>query len=232
MYEYVPKSKYAPVRRELEAIIRKAQLFLRQKYGITFQYHLIGSGKRHLIMCDTSGNKGYDFDYNLILPYKPDLPARQLKERFREAFNRAVKETNYTCPEDSTCVLTSKVVDQKHSRIAHGCDFAIIYYSTENTDDGYYYLKNWKGGRYTFEFRHLSEGVENKLAKLRQYPDWWNRIRNEYEKLKNNNPQNKRSFVLYLESINNVCNHINQEAELTKERPTASKCRYIVMGNT
>ncbi len=49
MYEYVPKTEYAPVMNELEEIIRKAQVFLRQKYGITFQYHLIGSGKRHLI---------------------------------------------------------------------------------------------------------------------------------------------------------------------------------------
>ena len=63
MFEYVPKTEYAPVREEIEEIIRKAQSFLRKNYGITFQYHLIGSGNRHLIMRDTSGNKGYDFDY-------------------------------------------------------------------------------------------------------------------------------------------------------------------------
>ena len=225
MYEYVPKTEYAPVRKELEEIIRKAQVFLRQKYKITFQYHLIGSGKRHLIMRDTSGNKGYDFDYNMILPYKPEQKPKQLNEYFRLAFNFAVKGTAYKCPEDSTTVLTIKVVDPKHKKIAHSCDFAIIYYPYKNTDDGYFYLKNWKDGRYTFEFRQLSEGAERKLAELKEYSDWWPRIKDEYKKLKNNNKQKKRSFVLYLESINNVYNHIKQE----NERDNNSNNGFIVL---
>ena len=213
MFEYVPKTEYAPVREEIEEIIRKAQSFLRKNYGITFQYHLIGSGNRHLIMRDTSGNKGYDFDYNLILPYKPQLKASTVKEYFRLAFNHAVKGTAYKCPEDSTTVLTIKVVNKKQNKIAHSCDFAIIYYPYEDSDDGYFYLKNWKDGRYSFEFRQLSEGADSKLDELRQYSDWWSRIKDEYKELKNNNKQNKRSFVLYLESINNVYNHIKQENE-------------------
>lgn len=210
MFEYVSKTEYAPVREELEAIIRKAQLFLRKNYEITFQYHLIGSGSRHLIMRDTSGNKGYDFDYNLILPNKPQLKPAKVKEYFRLAFNHAVKGTAYKCPEDSTTVLTVKVVNKKQNRIAHSCDFAIIYYPYEDTDEGYFYLKNWKDGNYSFEFRRLSEGADSKLDEISQYSDWWNRIKVEYKKLKNNNKQNKRSFVLYLESINNVYNHIQQ----------------------
>lgn len=213
MLEYVSKNEYAPVREELEQIIRGAQLFLRQKYGITFQFQLIGSGNKHLIMRDTSGNKGFDFDYNLILPCKPLLKPAKLNEYFRLAFNQAVKGTKYKCPEDSTTVLTIKVVDKKHNKIVHSCDFAIVYYPDENTDDGYFYLKNWKDGRYTFEFRKLSEGVNYKLNELKQYSDWWSRIKDEYKKLKNNNKQDKRSFVLYLESINNVYNHIKQENE-------------------
>ena len=213
MYEYVPKTEYAPVRKELEEIIRKAQTFLRREHGITFQYRLIGSGKRHLIMRDTGGNKGYDFDYNLILPDKPELKPKQFNECFRLAFNRAVEGTAYQCPEDSTTVLTIKNVDQKHNRIAHSCDFAVIYYPCANTDDGYSYLKNWKDGRYTFEFRQISKGADSKLKELKQYPDGWIRIKNEYKKLKNNNRQKKRSFVLYLESINNVYNHMKQEKE-------------------
>lgn len=106
-----------------------------------------------------------------------------------------------------------KVVSKKQSKIDHSCDFAIIYYPYEDADDGYFYLKNWKDGRYSFEFRQLSEGADSKLDELKQYSDWWDRIKAEYKKLKNNNKQNKRSFVLYLESINNVYNHIKQENE-------------------
>lgn len=211
MYEYVPKSEYGPVRDELETIIRKAQVFLRKNYGISFQYRLIGSASRHLIMRDTSNNQGYDFDYNLILPYPPQLTAAALNEYFRLAFNHAIVGTDYKHPEDSTTVLTIKVVDTKHSKIVHSCDFAIIYYPYENRDDGYFYLKNWKNGKYTYEFRQLSSGIGAKLDELKQYPDWWHRIKDEYKKLKNNNPQGKRSFVLYLESINNIYNQIRQE---------------------
>ena len=106
-----------------------------------------------------------------------------------------------------------KVVSKKQSKIDHSCDFAIIYYPYGDADDGYFYLKNWKDGRYSVEFRQLSEGADSKLDELKQYSDWWDRIKAEYKKLKNNNKQNKRSFVLYLESINNVYNHIKQENE-------------------
>ena len=164
-------------------------------------------------MRDTNSNKGYDFDYNLILPNKPQLKAAKVNEYFRLAFNYAVKGTAYKCPDDSTTVLTIKVVSKKQSKIARSCDFAIIYYPYEDADDGYFYLKNWKDGRYSFEFRQLSEGADSKLDELKQYSDWWDRIKAEYKKLKNNNKQNKRSFVLYLESINNVYNHIKQENE-------------------
>ena len=164
-------------------------------------------------MRDTNSNKGYDFDYNLILPNKPQLKAAKVNEYFRLAFNYAVKGTAYKCPEDSTTVLTIKVVSKKQSKIARSCDFAIIYYPYEDADDGYFYLKNWKDGRYSFEFRQLSEGADSKLDELKQYSDWWDRIKAEYKKLKNNNKQNKRSFVLYLESINNVYNQIKQENE-------------------
>ena len=164
-------------------------------------------------MRDTNSNKGYDFDYNLILPNKPQLKAAKVNKYFRLAFNYAVKGTAYKCPEDSTTVLTIKVVSKKQSKIDHSCDFAIIYYPYEDADDGYFYLKNWKDGRYSFEFRQPSEGADSKLDELKQYSDWWDRIKAEYKKLKNNNKQNKRSFVLYLESINNVYNHIKQENE-------------------
>lgn len=109
--------------------------------------------------------------------------------------------------------MTIKVVSKKQSKIARSCDFAIIYYPYEDADDGYFYLKNWKDGRYSFEFSQLSEGADSKLDELKQYSDWWDRIKAEYKKLKNNNKQNKRSFVLYLESINNAYNHIKQENE-------------------
>ena len=43
MYEYVKKSEYAPVRKELEEIIKSVQNEMWEKYGLTFQFQLIGA---------------------------------------------------------------------------------------------------------------------------------------------------------------------------------------------
>jgi len=43
------------------------------------------------------------------------------------------------------------------------------------------------------------------------YKGFWNDIKEEYLKLKNNNPQAKHLFVLFHEAINNVYNQCQQE---------------------
>ena len=211
-FEYVTRAEYQPVRKELEDIIHRAQKYLREKYNISFQYRLVGSGKKHLITRVKDGNKGYDFDYDLILPNHGEninCSNKALKERFLEAFQYAVEGTDYKSPENSTSVITIKNVDRRESRILYSCDFAIIYYPTDNSDDGYMYLKNWKNGTYSFEIRELSRKAEQKRSAILAYPDGWNCIREEYLKVKNNNRDpDKRSSVLYLEAINNVYNQI------------------------
>ena len=67
MYEYVSKREFKPYREEVEKIIRKAQQTMKKRYNTTFQYQLIGSANQHLVTKIKNGNKGYDFDYNLIL---------------------------------------------------------------------------------------------------------------------------------------------------------------------
>jgi len=216
-FEWVTKSEYSPVKQELEEIIRKAQRIMKKKYNTSFQFQIIGSGKRHLITRIKGGNKGYDFDYNLVIPNPGEgysYKGKFLRDQFREAFNEATKGTSYKCPEDSTSVLTIKVVDTAKKAIVHSADFAIVYYDTDDVDDGYYYLKNFKDGRYSFEFRNLSRNIDWKLDEILEYQNGWNFIRDEYLKLKNRNQDpNKSSFVLYLESVHNVYNWLQQTEE-------------------
>lgn len=40
MYEYVEKSEYAPIRKELEEIIKHTQIEMKKTYGLTFQFAL------------------------------------------------------------------------------------------------------------------------------------------------------------------------------------------------
>jgi hypothetical protein len=225
MYEYVTKKEYSPYRIEVEGIIRNAQKIMKSRYDTTFQFRLIGSGNRHLVTRLKNGNAGYDFDYNLILQ-KSDLweNPKKLKQQFMNAFRESIKGTPYCKIEDSTSSITIKVVDKDNSKILRSCDLAILYYiDEENIDEGYMYLKNWKqNSKYTFEQRNLSLKAEYKLDEVLEYEQGWNMIRDEYLKLKNSNKDiNKKSFVLYLESINNVFNHLKQYEE---EQKVSSRC--------
>lgn len=216
MYVYVNKKEYAPYKKEVEDIIRHAQRIMKHKYNTTFQYKLIGSAGRHLVTKIKNGNKGYDFDYNLILQ-KSDLweNPKKLKQQFMNAFNVAVIVTPYSPPEDSTSSITIKAIDKKNSKIIRSFDLAIIYYiDDDEPDEGYNYLRNLKNGHYEFWLRKLSVNIDAKLDEIEEYEDGWNMVREEYLKLKNRNKDiNKKSFILYLESINKVYNQLKQYEE-------------------
>lgn len=212
-YEYVSKNEYQPVRRELEKIIKKVQDLVRDDF--TFQFKLVGSGGKHLITRKVGGNKGFDFDYNLIIN-NPDEDhywnADFAKKTLMNAFNEAVKGTRYDCPEDSTTAITIKVKDKKHSKIIHSCDFAIVYYpDLEEEEESYFkYVRHDKQrDKYTWEIRNCSKNYDNKIEWLKENVDgYWEEIKDEYLKVKEaNQNSDKHSFQLYFEAVNNVYNH-------------------------
>lgn len=64
---------------------------------------------------------------------------------------------------------------------------------------------------YTWEIRNVSRFNDAKLNWLQEnYEGIWQDIKEEYLKLKENDKQNKHSFVLYHEAINNIYNQCNQ----------------------
>ena len=213
MYEFVPKKEYMPIRNELENIIKKVQKILKDiDRDQTFQFQLIGSGKRHLITKIKNGNEGYDFDYNLIMNdnfnWKPSV-----RENFFNALQKSIVGTRFNKIENSTSVITIKQVSKKNKKVIVGCDFSIVYYPEEN-DSGYYKYSrlNKERNNYTWEIRNVSRFNDDKLKELLDnYDNIWQNIKDEYLKLKENNKQNKHSFILYHEAINNVYNQCNQE---------------------
>lgn len=212
-YEFVSRAEYTPVRKEIEKLIKRAQDKMREADGKTFQFQLVGSGRRHLITREIGGNKGYDFDYNLIIKNPGEDEAKLIKQRFMRAFSAAVKGTKYSSPKDSTSVITIKAVDNKNSQVLHSCDFSIIYYE----EDGYYYLRNDKthlsftvATSYRFQFRPLDFEPKEKIAEIcrRKNIDGWKMIRDEYLKVKEHDREEKPSYSLYIEAVNNVHNQI------------------------
>ena len=225
-YEYVTKKEYTPVKRELEKIIRKVKKIMETEEDISFYYDLIGSGEKQLITRLKNGNTGFDFDYNLIIETPKDYTwkAKEVKLGFIRAFNKALRGTMYECAEDSTSAITIKVVDIQNSKIIHSCDFAIIYYISDDINDGYKYIRNNKNGKYTFELRRVSTNFEKKIVEIEVFDkNGWNEIRDEYIRVKNSNKDiDKHSFILFLEAVNNVYNHINQK----KEKSICGICFY------
>ena len=207
MYELVSKKEYKPFREEIELIIRKVQKILREeKPKITFQFKLVGSGSRHLITRIKDGNTGYDFDYNLIanINQKTD-PA--IREHFFQAFQKAIKNSKFNKIENSKSVITIKSVSKKNSKVLVGCDFSIICYSNKDLSYHYFAKFNKKENNYIWNIRSISKDNNKKLLWLKNnYSSFWNELKKEYLKLKNNDKQNKHSFILYYESINNIYN--------------------------
>ena len=203
-YEYVNKNEYGPVREELESIIKKTQKILKKNAGITFQFELIGSGSKHLITRLKNGNKGFDFDYNLILNCKRKgyrWDATYARNEVTKALDQAIKGTKYDHPNNSAVAITIKVKDTKHSKIIHSCDFAVVYYPDNETDEHMY-------SRLNLKTRNYSKDYHGKLEWLKiNIPNYWSEIKDEYLKLKDaNNDINKKSFQLFFETVNNVYN--------------------------
>lgn len=212
MYEYVKKSEYAPVRKELEQIINRVQVYMRKNYELTFQFRLIGSGQKHLVTRIKGGNRGYDFDYNLILSPPDDgyrYRAKVIKDEFMTALKAALQGTTYSFPQDSTSSITIKVYDKGKTKVEHSCDFAIIYYGSNDSIDGYYFLRNHKPQQsYQFVFRPLNFDIDEKVQEIIE-DGGWTYIKDEYRLLKDiNEGKGKHSFSLYAEAVNNVYNQM------------------------
>ena len=205
-YSYVPRSKVQVLAGEAEAIIADARDILSEK-DIVFTHLLVGSGDRNMVTCIKDTDAGYDLDYNLIIQRFPrGLKPSQIKSLFREALNVAVRNTGYTCPQDSTSVLTIKKLGM-YGQTLRSIDFAILSEFSDSKGTYLKYIRNEKSpsGPYVWAVRGGSNHFEYKRDVLRHEPGMWNMVRDEYLKLKNaNEDEDKHSFDLYAEAVSNI----------------------------
>ncbi len=210
-YEIVNKKEYGPIRKKIEEFILNIQKILKTKY--TFNFVLIGSGKHRLITRKKDGNQGFDFDYNFELQKiktKNNEPER-IRTDFYNVIQSEAKKNNYKV-DDRKKVITIKHVDQTNSKIVYSCDFAIIQnYSDDNNDEFQRIIvknENSKNKPYVWGIKPIRNDYPQKLKALKDINKQWGKLlENEYLKLKNNNKdEDKRSYQLYIEAINNLYN--------------------------
>ena len=215
-----------------DRVLKVVNQYLKDKYGSGFYYELVGSASRKLVTERINGNRGYDFDYNLVIDepslfgrnvidvtsagYEYTWDAHQIKERFREAFNYAVDGTEFDFPDDSSSVLTINCYSKDRNRILYGADLAIVFYDRNgviHTLEHYKTHDAFSSDGYGFQIRNTSYGIDIKLDEIIEFlDDGWDLIREEYLKLKNSNEDDdKKSFILFVEAVNNVRHNYDKE---------------------
>jgi len=94
-FQYVPRSEYLPVKKELEELIHTVQNEIRNDY-FTFSFTYVGSTHRKLITQDGVGNQGYDFDVNIhVNDDNEDFSSKEIREIIKRAFDKHGKTFGY-----------------------------------------------------------------------------------------------------------------------------------------
>lgn len=213
-YEFVVKTEYTPVRNKFEEIIREIQNEMKPEY--TFQFSLIGSGRKKLITREIGSNKGFDFDYNLSLQKvsKGYDGAKIIRENFFKIIQKIGKKYGYKTI-DNKSAITIKLIDHEKSRIIHSCDFGIVEDVLDDQGNQSQKIiirdKNASSPTYLWNERARSKNYTFKLSNI-EAAGLWEALKFEYLKLKNNNKDiEKKSYQLFIESINNVYNKYDWE---------------------
>lgn len=213
-FEYVSKSKYMPVKKELIKVINQVQDELREQF--TFDYKFIGSSSRNMITYDPKTNKGYDFDINIeVNDFDENYSAKELKEILINTFNQVIKLTYpYASCQNNTRVFTIKVYEEnpcciniialRSPKIEYSCDFAIV--NTINDYQQEYIRFNKNTHEYSWQMQCKGYLLSKKEAYIKK-----NKLTNELRKIYldkknfNTNP-NKKSRALYAEAVNELYN--------------------------
>ena len=201
-FEYVPKSEWSEVKKDLISLIRLVQNEVRGYF--TFSCSFIGSSSRNMITRDWLSNEGYDFDVDIRPNDKEEryTPA-ELRNILKAAFDKYSGGFSHDFAEDSKRVLTIKVKDRENSRILHSCDFAIVRELDDGRQQFVFFNKKQRSYEWQlqpYEFYQLSEKVE--WCKERGL---WQLVRDRYLKKKNaNSDARKKSRSIFAETINEI----------------------------
>lgn len=209
VFEFVSKSEYTPVRLVLEEIILNIQEEI--KPFCTFQFMLIGSGRKKMITREVGSNKGFDFDYNLSLQKikGDDDSPQQIRSTFLNIINKVAKRYGYRV-EDNKSAITIKLINQDNKKIIHSCDFGIVEDYTDDNDNERQQIiirdKTSIVPRYFWNERPKSSNYAFKLSNI-EASGLWEVLKFEYLRLKNNNKDSdKKSYQLFIEAVSNVYN--------------------------
>ena len=208
MFDYVnDKEELKELRQACEAIIKNVQHSWLRDY-FTFQFNLIGSGSNNLIM-KNGANGEYDLDYNFILQKdKKGLGnnPKAIKELFIEAFNEVNPDLGFKPAENSTSVITSKLV--YGGKLRFSFDVAIMCEGNNGN-----YLKivcNNRTRQYYWNEVPQSRNYQSKIKAIKAAGEW-DQLRDRYKWLKNHHLSRNddvSSFSILVQALNEICDKL------------------------
>ena len=198
-FKYVSKKEAAPYKAELIEILHQVQDYVRDDF--TFQFTFIGSSSRNMITYDPTTNIGFDFDVNITVnDDEENFSPEEIRTILHNAFSRFMTAYGYNKCEQSTRVISIKVVDQWSSRVIRSCDFAVVY---EGRNGQQYIRFNKERNYFSWEFQTQPYKELEFRADYLKENGHWNEVLEVYLDKKNNNYNpDKHSRSLYAETIN------------------------------
>lgn len=216
-YELVGQNEVDKVLHLIKPVLGKLNKYMNEHdRDCLFDRQIVGSVGRGVVSRIRNGNQGFDIDINLVINYPGDgytYKGKNVHDLFLNGLRQAVKNTPFSDPEESSSVFTLKCVDHKNSKVVYGVDLAIIYYDPNG--DMHFLQYNKSNGGFGFQVRPLPRDLdEMKEYIINYYQDGEKVIADSYIHNKNANyDSNKHSFIIYVETICNIYNHILQIEE-------------------
>lgn len=191
---------------DLLDILYQVQNLVRDKF--TFHFTPVGSYSRNMITYDAKSNIGFDFDINIeVNDDDENFTPQQIRDTIQNALNKVVAKYCYSPAENSTRVITIKVVDYQHSRIMYGCDFAIVYNGYKNGKPMQQYIRFNKADQ-TYQWCEQPQGhymLPHKIEWIKKN-GLWQELRDYYLDKKNENTNfDVHSRELFAISVHEMC---------------------------
>lgn len=213
MYYYIEdKAFLKSMRQTCSDIINQLVQQINKGPEMNVQAHLIGSGAKNLI---TQNEKlPVDLDYNLNMISSKLKNGRDIKEYVRKQFNEVLNANGWGDCLDSTSTLTTKY---RHFKKGNKTEFSIDLAITRYYNGGRQRLIHQKTGNacmdpYVWNPVPNSHRLEEKVHFLKSN-GLWLELRETYRSKKNmyqkRNDTNHPSFIVYIESVNEVYSKYN-----------------------
>ena len=196
--QFVTRSELAPYKKLFVDVFHDVQRICRKEHGLTFNFNLVGSAKRNMVI--RHHNKGFDLDYQLFLQKnKQDLSEKEIKTLLIKLFRKYFPQ-EFNRREDSTSAITIKKVFK--DKIEIGYDIVILK-STGNICE----IIRRQGQDYFWnELPDTKKYIDN-LNKIKG--PLWVKLKNVYgqkivQKHNGQKYQDKKAFQILNEAINEV----------------------------